>query len=683
MFNIDFEYDKKKEIYTFSGWTGFGFKRVLRRVLNERKLNNLFIKVSLKEVSFYSFFALEVRAMFKKILDGRSRYETNLEFIEEMIEILNTKSWLNKNSHRPIILDYKNMERNLRYKILPHQKDAFDFYTNIKGQMSYRGGLLAADPGTGKTFMGLAIAEALNADRIIIVSPLPAIEKVWTESVVNSVYRQVQDIYGINDIKRKWNGEKIVLMHYESINKFLNRVLEFKSKNSVLIIDESHNFNEIKSNRTDSLVTLAKELETDNIILLSGTPIKVKALELIPMLRILDKRFTPVVEKRFETLYKSSSSLFSEIISQRYKEYHIKIVKESMNLPDLYTEYIDIKIKNGKDYTLDSVRNEMKKYVTERTKEIEDNMESYLNNYDTYLRIGYEGASNESLTNESELIEYKNQIDMIVNAYRKGTLMEVNEMMILANNYEKNVILPFLSGTQKSDFREAKSIKKYLSLKIRGEVLGRVFMKKRMECHRDMAKTLDYKHIKSTTTKKVLAFSNYIEVLDAGYDKAKNQKLNPLGVYGPVTKRLPQIVSSFVKEPKHKILFASLMALSTAVPIIVANVVIFLDVPFRTYMYSQAVARAHRLGQDKPVTVYNIRLDTGEELNLNSRGIDILSWSKEMVESITGSELGIDIPESLKELPQSEDSLGAEDMASFLVQAKTDYLDEERKTLSW
>mgnify|MGYP000527738086 CR=1 FL=1 len=82
--------------------------------------------------------------------------------------------------------------------------------------------------------------------------------------------------------------------------------------------------------------------------------------------------------------------------------------------------------------------------------------------------------------------------------------------------------------------------------------------------------------------------------------------------------------------------------MSTAVPLIEASTLVLLNYPYRDYEYQQTTARIDRLGQDGPIDIVEVILDTGEEPNLTTRGRDIMQWSKEVTDFLLG-ETYIDI----------------------------------------
>jgi hypothetical protein len=212
----------------------------------------------------------------------------------------------------------------------------------------------------------------------------------------------------------------------------------------------------------------------------------------------------------------------------------------------------------------------------------------------------------------------------------------------------------------KKEFRNVKSIYKYPRLKVIGEVLANVVMRKRIDCHRDLAYAFNYEKYVDSTLKKTIIFSSYVDVCEAADKMCKKYKYNPVNVYGSSTKYLNSLVGEFNTIEKKNPLITTFKSLSTGVPLIIANVIIALDVPFRRYIYEQAIGRAWRTGQDSPVFVYIPELDTGDDYNINSRTIDIMEFYMIAVRDITGA----DIPEDMlkKNVKTDDSSLSTESL---------------------
>jgi hypothetical protein len=192
-----------------------------------------------------------------------------------------------------------------------------------------------------------------------------------------------------------------------------------------------------------------------------------------------------------------------------------------------------------------------------------------------------------------------------------------------------------------------------VNLKVQGEALGRILGKKRTQCNVDMLGAWDrYKvtdmqtgekfdttliDIIENSVKKTVVFTSYVEVVDRAAEIITGEGGFPLKVYGETNNELPQIVTQFDRDVRSNPLIATLQSLSTAVPLIMANTVIFLNAPYRDYIYDQACSRVDRLGQTEVVQIFDVYLDTGKEANISSRSLDIMAWSKSMVDQMLGT----------------------------------------------
>ena len=65
---------------------------------------------------------------------------------------------------------------------------------------------------------------------------------------------------------------------------------------------------------------------------------------------------------------------------------------------------------------------------------------------------------------------------------------------------------------------------------------------------------------------------------------------------------------------------------------------VFLNMPFRIHEYKQAIARLDRIGQPETIKAYQVFLDTGDVPNISTRSNDILSWSKDRVDTIMAND---------------------------------------------
>jgi len=683
MFNtVTISIDHRKDIITLKGTFGKSFKNKLeRKYLNKKKLKQLFIDINPFHISFYGFFAIEVRILLMAFLENEN--ERFIRTVDNAITVLSNNTWLaDIDKEYPDTFDYSIIKQKLKFDILEHQKEWFSDYSSIKHKMHYRGRLLAADPGTGKTFSALALCELLNSNKVLIVVPKPSVDTVWINSLTETVYKQPQSYY-VYDSKVKYNGEKFIIINYEALNKISKFINEIKGKDTTIILDESHNMNELKSNRTTLFLHICNAVDSDNILLLSGTPIKARPMEMLPMLELLDRRFTTLVKQRYIKIYRNVPPVLSHAITERYTSHRTKVEKKELGLKPVITKSIEIKLKNAKEYTLDSIKLKMIEYVKVRKKELLDDFDKYTHTYTTL----YEKVKADMLYSgikEEFFKEYENAIKKIIYNYKKGTLRNIPDYIAYANRFEKTEIEPRLDSSEKVLFREAKTVVKYLNLKLQGEVLGKVVGKERIRCHVDLAKAIKYDDIINSTTSKTIIFTNYIDVGATAYDTLTKLGYTPARVYGDYTKDLTSTVDKYM-VPNNGInpMVATYKSLSTAVPLIVANVMIIIDQSFRSYTYEQTIARINRLGQTKQVYVYQTHLDTGGVPNINSRNIDIIKWSQDMVAYITGDEVDIEIlnnegtTDGLKTIEISEllSNVSIEEKEKVIIEPSTIYIE--------
>lgn len=139
---------------------------------------------------------------------------------------------------------------------------------------------------------------------------------------------------------------------------------------------------------------------------------------------------------------------------------------------------------------------------------------------------------------------------------------------------------------------------------------------------------------------KTLIFSDYTEVVNGVAEQLKSRKYHPLRVLAETNKDLTSIIGRFEKDKSVNPLLATYKSLSTAVPMVMADSVVFLNMPFRIHEYKQAIARLDRIGQPETIKAYQVFLDTGDVPNISTRSNDILTWSKDMVEAIMGTPTG-------------------------------------------
>lgn len=612
------------------GIPGRDYTNDLFRVWRSSKIaDNLFTRVKGSSLSFYKFFAPEIVYTLQTVLQQR-RTELNKRVLIKTIDELYQHSWLaNTQREFPNIVDFSMLD-DFVMTPLPHQMEFMQRYNEMIPKYNLRGYLLAAPPGAGKTFNGLALTHCLRVDTVIVISPNNALYKVWKKSIeTESVFKEPQKCWVSQDKKPFDSSIKYFVFHYEALEEALALLDHHDCGDVAIILDECHNFNEISSKRTETLVNLCKKANSRNVIWASGTPIKAIGNEAIPLLRTIDPFFTHDAEESFRKIFGKSAQKGLDILQHRMGLITYKVSKDvvrEQEKPIVIPVKVKLDPKVAERFTLDYIKQEMVDFVIERMAYYKQNFKHYEHEYLRCLAI--HDRMLQSKEEKEAFRKYRDYIKIIAKDY--DPVQHKVEAMY-CNKYEDEKIIPDLTNADKHIFRDAKSVVKYVYLKVQGEALGRILGKRRAECNTELVRHAGLEKIVAEGAKKTVIFSSWVDTIKEAEDYLIHKGFKPTMVYGGTNKEVSAIVTKFEKDPDINPIIATYQSLSTAVPLIVANTVILLNQPFRDHEWDQAVSRCDRLGQDTQVYVFEVLLDTGDILNISTRSKDILEWSKQQI----------------------------------------------------
>lgn len=665
--------EQKNDKIQIGGVATASLARDIEETWSTSKINKfMFTAFGRRHIEFKLFYALEVHYMLQRLLKNRRNW-TSRNTILQAIKQLEENTWLAnlaEGKEHPKILDRGKL--NLFHKTpLPHQTAFFDIYEKGRAELGLKGFLLSAAAGSGKTLTDLMIAEMVHSDYVIIVSPKNAVYRVWNEALRGKEkpeYKVPQKVWVAGEGK-PYARERFLLCHFEALDKTI-AVARQLSGNVTIILDESHNFNDMKSNRTNAFIGLCESTKSQNIIWASGTPIKALGGECIPLLKTIDPLFDRDAEASFKQVFGVNAQRALDILRNRMGFITYKVEKASVvnNKPSEKT--VDVKLPNGQDYTLKAISAQMAEFIAQR-------MEYYKKNYKTY-----EDTYNNCLAHFSQTLQsdqwdefklYKRNVEVVK---KNPDPRYTKDEMKMANDYELKHIMPTLSNEDKKLFKSAKSVIKYVNLKVMGEALGSVLGKARSRLHVEMLDHIDFKAIMAESEKKTVVFTSYVEVVKRCDEIFKAQGLTPMLVFGETNKDLATNVSSFEHNANVNPLVATYPSLSTAVPLIMADQEIFLNVPFRDHELVQAKARVDRLGQDTPVKFVFVYLDTGKEPNISTRSKEILEWSREQVALIMGADYNGEAAKTMDGYISSLESLKLDDQVNEFETVLNEIMDQ-------
>jgi SNF2 family DNA or RNA helicase len=539
--------------------------------------------------------------------------------------------------------------------------------------LGLNGYLLDAPPGAGKTAASISLMEVLDADTIIVVCPKKAVNDVWDETI-NRIYKEPQSysmslpvLHGPSKPAGFDINDHFIVCHYESLGKlndYLNSI-KIPNKKYAVVLDESHLMNSHNSERSIQFRELVSKIDPIFCLWMSGTPIKALGTETMTMFATIDRLFDKSVYKSFLKVFGISGVYAISVMAHRLQLVRSEIKTKGSGV-EQFTHKVKVTLQNGADYTLKTISNKMIDYVKERKEYYQKNAKKYEDDFfssiEVYRSCVVKGRGDTGFF-RADLEDYLAKAKTLHNGY-SPTDEKHKRYVIECNHYEDKVIIPRLPNDVKKIFRKAKSVYKYVELTIMGEALGNILGKARSRCNADMVKQLvtDAKVISEdgeiyqsnlpdlilNAQAKTIIFTDYVEVVKETEYQLKLKGFKPISIFGETTSGngLALQTKIFKEDSEINPLITTYKTLSEAVPLTEANRVIFLNLPFRSGTYEQAVKRANRIGQTLDVDLFEVTLDTGEEPNISTRNEDILKWSEEQVALILGKKL----PEENKEI---------------------------------
>jgi len=521
----------------------------------------------------------------------------------------------------PNICNFSLINNEINLPLKSYQLDFIREYSR-KQVYDLRGYLLAFEQGLGKTLTSLALMTSLNKQCVVIIAPKKTLINVWKYHI-DKFYKNKKKIWIAGFQEKDPKDCDYYIVNYESMSKLLTLPI---SKDCGIIVDESHNFLHIQSNRSQNLILLSQKLLCKDILLMSGTPLKAIGTEMIPMLTVLDRRFDEDAKRIFIHSFGLSSDKAVKLFHNRLGILmYRKLKEEVLKLPKKHEITRTIKIPNSKQYTLKSVKEQVVKYIYERKSYHLKHKKEYDKMFDEV--IDYLNHSKLSKTKD-----YKEYL-RIISLLRSKVYLDNPNLIHWTVEYEKKVIIPILPPDLKKKFIFCKSAVKYVNLKIMGEVIGGLLVRLRDQMCQDMIKYGKLEEIIDNAKKKTILFTSYTNCVKLASDYFSKRGYKPTDVYGG-TLDSEVSIKQFRENPSVNPLIASIQTLSTGVTLTEANTIIFLNKPWRYIEYQQASDRIHRIGQDSEVYIYTLLLNTGNELNLSTRMEEIETWSKDMFKAI-------------------------------------------------
>jgi hypothetical protein len=625
-----------------TGIDGTIMRQHLSRVFETDQIAKLmFTSITDTSITLNSFFIPDFIYMLEVFKENPKCRWGAKRTVDKIIQGIMKNTWykITMQPFKPMV-DLKKMDR-LKWKPLQKQIDFLSTYGHVLPKYDLRGFIIAMMPGLGKTFADLLLATCIIPDSVaevkIIISPKKALHLVW-EKTINEVFKKpVTSWVCDSGIKMPLDKTEYYVFNFEALDKAieLGRHLLSKGVRYFTIVDESHNFADYRSNRTQKLVQLQTLRDDLYFIWTSGSPILKSAAELTSFLKCSDPRYDDDADRRFKRIFTAAPGRANQIFNHRLGQMMAFLAtKERPDDEKPIIKELPVKLppQIAHRFLISTVREEMKEFIKKRLEFYKENIKEY--QIIVSKGMTYHESKLKTRGERRAFAEYQQNVKIIS---RAPDLM-LSDLMASTRTYERTKLFPSLPSTERRPFRNALSATKNVKLKVRGEALGTVLSKRRSECAAMLGLYCKPEEIMKESLSKTLFFASSILPIQMLEKKLTGMGFEPMSVYADTNSQLTQIINRFDNDPNANPICATMQSLSEAVPVTSASTVVLLNRPYRHAQWEQVVARADRNGQKYRVTVIEVTLDTGDEPNVSSTTDAILSNVRELINDIVGSE---------------------------------------------
>ncbi|QDH47027.1 putative DNA helicase [Aeromonas phage LAh10] len=663
-FNFSPKIEKVGSYYTVSGINVKAFEHDLSSNFGTSVIfSRLITRTSSRSFKIHQFFMIEFTWLIhhltnqsnKRVVD---RYYVGMHKYKQLYDEIKTQTWVESTFRTFPSHDVNKALKKFTITPYPDQRDFLDNYNGIREGFKLRGCLLDAAVGSGKTPTSLVWAEMISDGAIFVIVPKGLVDNPWKEEI-NKLYKNPPKVWSTldgTDIMDHLDA-KIFIIHKEQIRTgewdlAIKTITKSGRNPAKVIVDESHNYNVHTSSQSKGLTSFCKNPFISDVLMMSGTPIKAQGKETFTLFNIIDPMFDEAVHSQFLKLYGRDNTYLNEMLAHRLGR--IKYTISAITNMDSPPEPIIVKVKfpGAENFTLDAIRAEMAMFITDRVRFYASMADEYLEDWTSIVN-----AYRQAVVHDKVNIEKLRKYLEIVNKFRTKGFDNSTDgpLSKFANEFEREMEQTVgMTGEQRKYWRHIKSAVKYVNLKIRGEALGNVLGKARMEAVRLTIAHANLPKYINAVKKKTLVYTSYVDVVHEVVSYLETQGMIASPLYGENTNEINTIINEFTNRPEINPLVTTFNTLREGRQMTMANQILLMNSPFRSYELVQTIARIYRRGQDEECFVYLFDLDTGKEENITSRSIDIMQWSEELVNQLMG---GGKIP-GLKQLNQNPIAFG-------------------------
>ena len=543
------------------------------------------------------FFALELCILFTQLY---KKYKVRV--YKTIVTLIYDGTWLKKSdeiSYSPPDLSYAQKLLNPKYQLKKHQIDFINSYPKWKARLNLRGVYLAFDQGLGKTLTALSLAMSLHIDKIYIICPNTLVSN-WINEI-NSYYDGRIKSFDCKGKSKPSNNTKVFIINNESIKNMFPYI--DNSCKSMMIVDEGHNFRNLKSTRVKELVSFMEKLNPSDVLPMSGTPLKASPNELVPAFLLLDPTFSPVAAEMYDKCFNFNNYEAMEIVTSRLgKMIYRKMKSDVLTLPNKFVNDMSVKILDPEPYLMLSVKRAVNEQCAIIAPEVLKENVHILNDFESMVKK-YSTAgtmkTNEYLSRifsankdkDRELIEALHELD-------------ANDVLSFLDNYV--IINPNFPKDKISIIKSYESKLIHFDKVIKGRAIGKVYPPRRnqMFCSMWDENEKTFIDMIKNNIKKTVIFSQFYPVIMHIKQRLIDNGIKTVTINGSVsTSGRVEALNQFKNNEEVRVIIATSQSMGTGVTLTEASQMFFFGPPWRSADYDQCCDRIYRIGQDVDVFI--------------------------------------------------------------------------------
>ena len=173
------------------------------------------------------------------------------------------------------------LPKKLSESLYPFQRDGINFGIKRKSRL-----LIADEMGVGKTIQAISISTIFKEDWPVLIICPSSLKYAWRDEIKN----WLSDVLTSNEIQIIKNGKddfkdnlKYYIISYDLAVRVIEKIVN--KKFNFIICDEAHYLKNLNAKRAKLLLPVIQKCK--RIILLTGTPIMAKPIEVFPILNAL------------------------------------------------------------------------------------------------------------------------------------------------------------------------------------------------------------------------------------------------------------------------------------------------------------------------------------------------------------------------------------------------------------